>query len=374
MSVRTHHSPTGDKLSLIRNERGSALIMVAVAIVAMFAFAVLAIEGSILMTTRTQLHSAADAAALAGGTGLIEGSQAEAVNRAIDFASYNEAYQVGSDPVVITADDVSFPRPDIIRVQTHRTRATGDALRTYFTRIIDPGSDNQAEMTAVAAARVYDVCNARCLRPWAIPDRWNDTNANGVFDAGEFYDPMTTGYLAPGDIGSIITLKVGNPQQAIASGIFYPVDYPPMDDPSGQAPLTGGNWYRNWISECCPWVVGPGDRLQLEPGNMVGPTFQGMDALYLQDPNASWDAGSKSIVNSAYGFSPRIGLVPFFDPTLPPTSGRNWVTVTKLGAFFIDQINGNEVKGRFIQVTTQGLACSYNGLGSSFIKGIVLVE
>ena len=40
------------------------MIMVTVSIVALFAFAVLAIDGAILMATRTQLHNAADAAAL----------------------------------------------------------------------------------------------------------------------------------------------------------------------------------------------------------------------------------------------------------------------------------------------------------------------
>ena len=69
-----------------------------------------------------------------------------------------------------------------------------------------------------------------------------------------------------------------------------------------------------------------------------------------------------------------MGLVPFFDPTLPPSSGRNYVTVAKLGAFFIEsQGPGGSVTGRFIQITTQGNPCA-GGLGSGLVKGIVLVE
>ncbi|MDP3911212.1 MAG: pilus assembly protein TadG-related protein, partial [Gemmatimonadales bacterium] len=101
-------------------QRGSALIMVTVSIVAMFAFAVLAIDGAVLMTTRTQLNNAADAAALAGASGLVDGGEDEAIARAIDFASYNDAYEVVNSPVIITAADVSFPEPDVVRVRTHR--------------------------------------------------------------------------------------------------------------------------------------------------------------------------------------------------------------------------------------------------------------
>jgi hypothetical protein len=357
------------------NERGSTMIMVTVAIVALFAFAVLAIDGAILMATRTQLHSAADAAALAGATGLIEGDQSLATQRAIDFASYNEAFQNTSQPVVIDASDITFPEPDVIRVQTHRTRARGDALRTFFMRVIAPSSDNRADMTAVAAARAYDLCSSRCMKPWAIPDRWNDADGNGQWDPGELYDPATTGYQAPIDVGTTIVLKVGNPQQAIEPGIFYPVDFPPLNNPEGENPLTGGSWYEQWIAGCSPYVIGVGDELQLEPGNMVGPTTHGMDDLVAQDPGAYWDGSTDTVAGSAYGLSPRVGLVPFFDPTLPPTSGRNYVTVSKIGAFFIESVGpGSQVIGRFIQITAQGNPCSGGGLGSGLVKGIVLVE
>ena len=70
----------------------------------------LAIDGAILMTAKNQLQSAADAAALAGASGLLTGSQDEAVERAIDFSSYNKAVEQNQTPVVINAGDVTFPR------------------------------------------------------------------------------------------------------------------------------------------------------------------------------------------------------------------------------------------------------------------------
>jgi hypothetical protein len=352
------------------------MIMVVVGIVAMFAFAVLVIDGAALLTTRTQLSAAADAAALAGASGLLEGSRTVAVQRAVDYSSYNKAYRETETPVVISASDVSFPADDVIRVDTHRTAATGDPIRTFFLKVIDAASGGTADVTAAAAARAFDVCGSRCLKPWSVPDRWDDANANGVYDEGEFYDPDATGYIAPVDVGTPIALKTGNPQQAIEPGIFYPVNFPPLDDESGESPLTGASWYETWIAGCEPYHVEPGDRLQLEPGNMVGPTIHGMEDLIAMDPGAQWDPTSGAVVGSNFGLSPRVGLIPFFDPTLPPSSGRNYVTITKIAAFFIENVGpGSQVTGRFIQITTQGSPCpGSGGVGTSMLKGIALIE
>lgn len=361
----------------VRDERGSTIIMVATAAAMIFAFAALAIDGAILMMTRTQLHNAADAAALAGASALVTGDKEEAVTRAVNFAYQNEAFQDKQRPVVITADDVSFPEDDVIRVRTHRTAADGDPLQTFFMRVAmrltGNDDDGTGDMTAVAAAKAFDVCSSRCLKPWAIPDRWNDANGDGMWEPGEMYDPIGTGFIAPRDVGADVTLKIGNPGETMVSGIFWAVDFPPLGE--GEKPLTGAAWYRRWIAGCSPYTVDVGDRLQLEPGRMVGPTKQGMRDLIDQDPGAYWDAATKTVKGSAYALSPRIGLIPFFDPTLPPSQGRNYVTVTKLGAFFIEEVGANsQVRGRFIQITTQGNPCPGDGTGNAFVKSIVLVE
>ncbi len=360
-------------MKTLKCQKGSVIIMVVVTLIALFAFAVVAIDGAVLVTSKAQLQSAADAAALAGASGLVEGSDDLAVERAIAYASYNTAVERHQTPVIIDAGDVTFPDIDVCRVRTHRTEATGDALRTYFLQVITPGRDS-GDMAAVAAARAFDVCGSKCLKPWAIPDRWDDANGNDAWDEGELYDPDATGYIAPYDVGARIVLKVGNPHTTVAPGIFYPVDFPPLNNDLGMKPETGASVYESWIAGCSPYMIEEGDQLQLEPGNMVGPTAHGMEDLIAQDPGARWDPGTKSIVGSAYGSSPRVGLVPFFDPTLSPESGRNYVTVAKIGAFFIEDIGGGgEVTGRFIQITTSGVPCGY-GLGTSLVKGILLVE
>jgi hypothetical protein len=276
---------------------------------------------------------------------------------------------------VITPEDVTFPESDVIRVQTHRTQETGDALRTYFRRLVDPLHSNTADVTAVAEARIFDICGTKCLKPWGLPDRWDDRNHNGVYDHGEYYEAGVTSYQAPGDIGRTLTLKVGNPQSTITPGQFMPVCYPPLGSPEG-APESGGDAYREWIAGCEPYTVGVGDRLQLEPGNMVGPTSQGVEELIALDPGAYWHNGSETIRGSAYGLSPRIAFVPLIDPTMPPTPGRNWVRVARIGVLFIERISGNDVIGRFISINVPGIPCPPGspGTAGALIRGISLIQ
>ena len=354
-----------------RGEEGSALIMVSVAIAALLAFGIVAIDGVILMTTKTQLQGAADAAALAGASGLMH-SEDEAITRAIEFAAFNSAVQESLSPVIITEDDIAFPSTTRIRVTTHRTAATGDPLRTYFLRLVDLLHPNTADISAVATAELMEICGTDCLKPWGVPDRWDDVNGNGEWDEGEPYDPIGTGYLPPDDVGVSIILKIGNPQQSPQPGHFLPICFPPLG--GSVPPETGGDIYREWIRECCPWTVEIGDSLQIEPGNMVGPTMQAVSDLVNQDPTAYWDEGTNTVRGSAFGRSPRVILVPYIDPSRPPDPGRQVVHVTKIGAFFLEGVGqNNSIYARFMQLATQGEPCDPDD-PPSFIVGVVLVE
>lgn len=100
-----------------------------------------------------------------------------------------------------------------------------------------------------------------------------------------------------------------------------------------------------------------GDELQLEPGNMSGPTRQGLSALLADDPDAYWDSGTNSIKGSAFGDptnSPRVALITFYDPRKPPISGRNTIFVHQLGAVFIEGVDGRgNVQARFIRAVAK---------------------
>jgi hypothetical protein len=152
------------------------------------------------------------------------------------------------------------------------------------------------------------------------------------------------------DYGIQITLKNGGPHDAIAPGWFFPI----VVDPD----CTGGDCYREAIAGCVPLRYGDEDHelVPIEPGNMVGPTKQGMEELIAQDPDAVWNTTTKNIDNSCVEDipscgtkSPRLVAVPVFDPDeyqLGRASGRQDIVITKILGFFIERMVGDDVVGR----------------------------
>ncbi len=396
----------------LEDERGASMIMVAVAMVMIFAFAVLAIDLSLIQLAKTQLQNAADAAALAGALVLYTsgGDQGAATAEAMRVAGLNVAVQDTQTSVIIYPEDVTFPGSDSITVTTHRTEATGDPVAQYFLRVLDPLLTNEGNVTARATATIWCISGTDCLRPFCPPDRWDDadndsiwdpaeeyadTNGNGAYDEGEpftdangngdwddaeFYDPLITGYKAPEDVGTQITLKLRSSSRSPRMGWYYAVDFGPIN--TGD-PETGGDAYRHWIRPGCdPYkdedrTVRIGDQLQIEPGNMVGPTAQGLQDLIDLDPTAEWDPVTGTVINSAFASSPRIIKACAFDPTLgvqTDVEGRDYLTVSKLMVLFVEQhVGGGEVVGRFMKIATEGVPdpdCS----SGSFLFTVRLVE
>jgi Flp pilus assembly protein TadG len=359
----------------INNNKGAAMIMVAVAIVMLFAFSVLAIDISIIMLAKTQLQNAADAAAISGATAyyLSSGNQSIATQEAIAIAGMNVAIQDSMRSVIIGADDVSFPDEKRITVYTNRTEATGDPIQLYFLRVLDPLLNNLGEMRAKATARVYPVSGTDCLKPWSFPDQWDDADNDSIYDVGEFYDPAVTGYKAPDDIGKQIILKLRNSNKSPRMGWYYAVDFAPIN--TEEPTITGADAYREWIATCEPFMVTTGDKLQIEPGNMQGPTAQGVEALITLDPTAEWDPVSGTVINSAFPTSPRIIKCAIFDPTVgiqTDVNGRDYVIVVKVLAAFLEEFNGSDVTARFIRRVSDGDICT--DCEDGFLFKAVLVE
>ncbi|KPK98926.1 MAG: hypothetical protein AMJ90_09755 [candidate division Zixibacteria bacterium SM23_73_2] len=373
---------------IVRDESGVTAVVVALSLVMIFAFAVLTIDLGFVQLARTQLQNAADAAALAGASALAasNGDQSVAIAEAKNFAAFNVAVQDKDRSVVITDSCVTFPEPTKVRVLTHRTHDTGDPVGLHFLKVINPLKDNEANITATATAAVLSICGPKCLRPFCPPDRWDDAdsngiwtpddeyndlntnglwdpgepliedyNGNGVWDPEEFYDPYLTGYRAPDDIGVQVTLHLLNSNNDFKAEWYYSVRFPPIN--SGESWDPGADIYRELIEgdRCEPFSIGIVDQLALEPGGMVGPTNQGLDALIAKDPTAEWDPVTKTIINSAYPVSPRIVLCAAFNPTYGVDSGPpKYVTVAKVMALFVEGHVGADIVGRFMRAVAEG--------------------
>jgi hypothetical protein len=117
-----------------------------------------------------------------------------------------------------------------------------------------------------------------------------------------------------------------------------------VDGPPGAAA------YRRNICTCNRSLIDLDSEYLIEPGNMVGPTHQGVSALIAQDPDAYWDDRSNTVV-SQYGMdSPRVVTVGLFNPGEINKPGRQYIRFNNFARVFIEEQASPQdpVTGRFL--------------------------
>jgi hypothetical protein len=211
------------------------------------------------------------------------------------------------------------------------------------------------------------------------------------------------------DYGRPMSIKMSNPQDSPSPGFFYPWTMPYDSSNPGaycnangecQAPNNGANYYKWNIANCNPVSVIVSDEVNLDttylnkPGNMIGPTNQGIRDLMDDDPLACWHeeadpnhagyttgqvmkrsspGGACDQAYPNWESSPRVMLVPLFDPS-QIRSGRTKLEFNNMALIFLEGQNNAhaEVIGRFLY-----FAKSTGPLGprtGSLIKKLQLIE
>lgn len=378
---------------LHRDERGMSFIFVGMGFMAFLAATTLAIDVGMFMTARSQAQNSADAGALAGAVALLfddfdnRSSSGPAVQSALEASRGNEV--VGAQ-VDVTPSDVTFlvgPQgiSNRVRVNVFRTVARGNAVPTLMGRYFGV---SRADVTATATAEASPANAMTCVKPFTIPDKWTERQDPGGWDSlnstfdmvnnkgvplanPDVYVPADqtgyTGYDQERDRGMELMIRAGTGNNITPSFYFSYA----MGD------ITGGSEYRWNIANCNTTMMGWGDLLLAEPGNMVGPTTQGIDDLIARDTNAYWDRSANRAV-STNNPSPRVIVIPVYDPVYYDTGKRNGrdadLKVANYVGFFVEGRSGNNVYGRITPVS--GL---YRGNGGpapsgAFPKAIRLVE
>jgi len=406
------------------SERGAVLVQVAIMLLGLTAMSAFVVDYGVMWTSRRQAQNSADAAAMAGAIsmGFVSMSnQALARQAAIDAANQNWVW--GQAPS-ITPGDVTFPvcppgspgagSNACIQVDLYRNQARGNPLPTFFGRVANVADQG---VRATATAEVLFGDSTDCVKPFAIPDKWlerrndvappgwseldsyehyaqNGNNRGQPLNPFDLYEPPngpgnTTGVNGTGftrtsvtlggsDYGRVITLKQGNPQDQVSPGWFQPVVIVPG--------CVGGNCYRNAIATCTSTVIGPGTVLQVEPGNMVGPTRQGMADLIALDPTAIWNTSANGGLGGVTGgcmqaatctMSPRIVAIPVYNPdtfNAGTPSGRIDITIVKVLGFFVERMQGNDVVGRLMAYPGTPRGGTSTTPETAFVISIALVR
>jgi hypothetical protein len=363
--------------------RGATIVLLAVAGLALLGMLALAVDLGMAFTARSEAQRVADAAALAGGSAFLDvpGTAAEqaARDRAYEYALRNVVRNEPVDSSEVTVEVL----PDIRRVRVWINRG---ALPTWFARVL--GID-LVDVGAMAAAEAVQAGAGTCLKPFAVPDLWHDEdqddNNNHVWDEGEEwewdpeqgdrykkYDPPdtvgATGFGSdyredyPGDHGRPIQLKAADPNNEYvpAPGVFLPWRIP--EDPDmescskgGGGSEQGGAVYRRNICSCNESEVELGEPYDIEPGNMVGPTWQGIKELLDKDASAFWDEDMNDGlggVNSEHGLaSPRVVKIALFPPGEIDGSGMQEIHFNNFALMFMESASGQQdpVMARFIK-------------------------
>ncbi len=337
-----------------------SFVFVGVGFMAFFAATTLAIDVGMFMAARAQAQNAADAGAIAGATALVfndwddRSAGGPAVQSAIGTAMENI---VMGETVSVGPADVTFPvspdgQADRVKVDVFRTSGRSNPVATLIGPVF---GITTVDIAATATARAAPANAVTCVRPFIIPDRWVEHQGNSTFDRYDQHgnvianpdvyvppsDPGYNGYHPVRDRGLPLVLRAGT------GGNVEPTMYYSWKMPDD----IGANYYEDNIKGCNQRAVGLNTIVQQEPGNMVGPTNHGIDDLIAQDPNAYWDANTRSVV-SPHGRSPRVFPIPLYDPDFYQsgmTTGRNaTLKVVNWIGFFVEGRTGNQVYGRVV--------------------------
>lgn len=142
------------------DDSGAVLVIFAIVLVALLGVAAIAVDQGYLYDTRRQLQSAADAAALAGCSTLIETSDpGEATLAARQYAGLN-ANGPGEGLVVDSVDVDMGSEPWSVRVSVHRP------VPAWFAGVFGVANTT---VHAVSKAEKQPLTGARRLMPWALP-------------------------------------------------------------------------------------------------------------------------------------------------------------------------------------------------------------
>ena len=277
-----------------RSERGSILVMAALATTAVMGFAAVSIDAGRMFAVRHRLVDVADAAALAASQELpYDPAAAEAAAR--DYLQRN-----GVDPG--TASISITDGNSTVRV------SLSDPVGMTFARVIGV---NSANVGAASAVRVGNTSSATGCQPFGVETQ--------PFTYGETYDIKLDGGASGANCGNFHAMALGG---------------------------TGACNYKENIINGYDGVIRVGDEMDTEPGNMSGPTKTGIRERYDADPCATFET-----VDS---HSPRILIVPIVTP-FTDCNGRDKVRVVGFGAFFLEErCVTSKIRGRFMKLLMPG--------------------
>jgi hypothetical protein len=363
-----------------RGEQGAIIVQVASSMLVLIGLSTFVVDFGILWTSRVQAQAAADAGAVAGAIARIyddlqdpPGSYSGVVGlSAIQVATANPIWFAPGSPVVTFQCPLGMVSR-CVRVDVYRDGTFGsEALPMIFGPVL--GLTTQG-VRATATAEVAVGNAVPCLKPFAIPDKWDDLrpvptswSPDDVFEkyapgglpllpADEYVAPdgagSGTGLTFAGELGLLVTLTFSDPtaNDPLMPGVLFPLSLP------------GSKTFEQNIAGCNGVEVKLRQLVQSDDSSALAPTTAGLTDLIGRDPAASWDPVTRNVQNSCAPvcapISPRLIAIGVFDvgQFQYMRAADDWalcgnesvigrcVTLVNMVGFFLEDVLGSQVTG-----------------------------
>lgn len=402
-------------------ERGAILVQTAIMLIGLTAMSAFVVDYGILWTARRQVQNAADAAAMAAAMSLAfeappgtPNSQTRAIANAMTAVTSNPVW---GQAATMTASDVTFitcPAGAVgvgacVRVQVFRDQSRNSSMPTIFGQLV--GVTEQG-VRATATAQVLYGRATDCVKPLALPDRWEEYhNPLGPpgWDVSDRFERYQAGALLP---NPDVYVPAAGGAGANGSGFsrgptpYTSGDYgrrleilaaldPLVDRSTAERFLpvrvdgiAGTAAFQQAITDCSTRMVQPGDAMQVELANINAPLGAGLQELINRDPAATWNpslyggrggVSGGCMVSGDCVVSPRIIALPVYDPDAWDlrAPAMEPLRVSRLVGFFVEAYypgSAGVVSGRLMVYPVTPRSSMTSNPTSSFVASVTLVR
>ncbi len=307
----------------LKNQTGAVAVLVMVLMTGIIGIMAYAIDTGSLYQTRSHLQTVADSAALAGAQELPH-SPILAKQAAIEYAAMHD-FLLDGDNILIES---TYSSNDTISVL-----ALEEDKKLFFAGIF---GKETSDVGARSKAVIGSPGSYYGVAPWGVPL--------------QDFIPGSTITLKTGPSG-----ETGNFQALALNG-------------------TGSSVYKNNIINGAPAYLKLGDMVLTEPGNMSGPTYEGVNARIYNKYDNFFNSFSElaEFDNALGGYrlarsDSQFVICPLIDIPL----GREKVEILGFAPFIITGYNSSEVTGTFL---SRVLIVSTAEIGAIDNTGIVTVR
>ena len=336
-------------MKIQRKDKGYVLVTVALSLVALLGFGGFAVDLGMLYSARGAAQRAADAAALEGALSFVvtplDPQPQTAIDRATRVATSNTIYDT-----TIQAADLTIP----VDIPSRRvTVQLTYSQPTYLVRVL---GINALDISVRADAEASPIgTGSTCAKPFFVPNTVlaGDDPCTACGSATELLiDGGVATDFALTQIGQQFSLRPTKPQNALAPGQFYSLEIGPG----------GAANYRDNIGYCAPLSVYCQQSYEVESGNMVGPTRQGVldlvgpnPDLYIRPGHYQRSDGYASDTSRSLIVAPVWDVCGSPDYQCPqnkfPSGGNTMISISGFAVLFVEGLQGNDVMARLVGVS-----------------------